>query len=195
MVTELTGLNLDTYFSASKFEWLVRENADVRSKLQNGEARGRHDRYILIHRLTGGRVFATDHTNASRTLLYDIGRLRWDDWLCEPLRRAPRCACRKCARAARISAKPTFEGILPRTVPICGVMGDSQASLFAQRCYEPGMAKITFGTGSSVLLNIGDEASVIEERLGFHHRLGAAMAARPIASKASSISRRRRSPG
>ena len=153
-VTELTGLRLDTYFSASKLKWLVRENADVRAKLQNGETVVGTIDTFLIHRLTGGRVFATDHTNAGRTLLYDIGRLRWDEGLCDlfdvPLRALPEVR----ASSAHYG-ETTFEGILPRAVPICGVMGDSQASLFAQRCYEPGMAKITFGTGSSVLLNIG----------------------------------------
>ena len=156
LVTELTGLRLDTYFSASKLKWFVRENPELRAKLQNGEAVvGTIDTY-LIHRLTAGRVFATDHTNASRTLLCDIGKLRWDERLCD-LFEVPLNALPEIRESSAHYGETTFAGILPKAIPICGVMGDSQASLFAQRCYEPGRAKITFGTGSSVLLNIGDQ--------------------------------------
>ena len=155
-VIERTGLRLDTYFSASKLKWLVDQSNDLKEHLENGEALiGTIDTY-LIHRLTEGEVFATDHTNASRTLLYDIGQLRWDETLCElfdvPLHTLP-----EVRESSATFGNTTLGGILPRAVPICGVMGDSQASLFAQRCYEPGAAKITFGTGSSVLLNIGEE--------------------------------------
>jgi len=155
-VTELTGLRLDTYFSASKLEWLVGHDAELKTKLESGEALiGTIDAY-LIYRLTGGKVFATDHTNAGRTLLYDIGKLQWDSWLCG-LFNVPTAALPEVRESSSRFGETTFEGILPNPVPICGVMGDSQASLFAQRCFEPGAAKITFGTGSSVLLNIGDE--------------------------------------
>lgn len=154
-VTELTGLRLDTYFSASKLKWLIAENSGLKSKLENGDAiTGTIDTY-LIHRLTHGKVFATDQTNASRTLLYDIGNLRWDESLCE-LFDVPAAALPEVRDSGAEFGETTFEGILPQPVPICGVMGDSQASLFAQCCFEPGTAKITFGSGSSVLLNIGD---------------------------------------
>lgn len=155
-VTELTGLRLDTYFSASKLKWLVGHDAGLKAKLESGEALvGTIDTY-LIYRLTGGRVFATDHTNASRTLLYDIGNLQWDSWLCE-LFHVPTAALPEVRESNSRFGETTFEGVLPKPVAICGVMGDSQASLFAQGCFEPGAAKITFGTGSSVLLNIGNE--------------------------------------
>ena len=154
-VTERTGLRLDTYFSASKLKWLIAQDATLQSKLDSGEALiGTIDTY-LIHRLTNGKVFATDHTNASRTLLYDIGRLRWDEWLCE-LFDVPMSALPEVRESSAHFGETTFDRLLSQPVPICGVMGDSQASLFAQRCYEPGNAKVTFGTGSSVLLNIGD---------------------------------------
>ncbi len=153
-VRQLTGLKIDTYFSASKLKWLVRNKPEIRAKLTNGEALvGTIDTY-LIYRLTGGRTFATDHTNASRTLLFDIEKLRWDEGLCG-LFEIPQKALPEVQESAASYGETTIEGLLDKPLTICGVMGDSQASLFAQRCFKPGMAKVTFGTGSSVLLNIG----------------------------------------
>ena len=153
-VRQKTGLKIDTYFSASKLRWLVTERPDLAAKLKNGTAViGTMDTY-LIHRLTGGKVFATDYTNASRTLLFDIGKLRWDETLCRMFR-VPLGALAEVREGAARFGETDVEGILPRRIPICGVMGDSQAALFAQRCFQPGMAKATFGTGTSVLLNIG----------------------------------------
>ncbi|HYC71496.1 MAG TPA: glycerol kinase GlpK [Opitutaceae bacterium] len=154
LVRARTGLSLDPYFSASKLQWLVRNRPDLRTRLADGSALvGTIDAY-LVHRLTRGEVFATDATNASRTLLFDIARLRWDDELCGlfevPVRALPEV--RACSAAFGAT---TLDGLLPRALPICGVMGDSQASLFAQRCFTPGSAKVTFGTGSSLLLNLG----------------------------------------
>ena len=155
LVRQKTGLKIDTYFSASKLKWLIQEKPEIRRRLQNGEALiGTIDAY-LIYRLTGGRVFATDHTNASRTLLFDIGKLRWDEQLCA-LFDVPLAALPEVRESAARFGETNAEGVLPKALPICGVMGDSQASLFAQRCYQPGMAKATFGTGTSVLLNVGD---------------------------------------
>jgi glycerol kinase len=153
-VRQKTGLKIDTYFSASKLKWLVAEKPAIAAKLRDGSAViGTIDTY-LIHRLTGGKVFATDFTNASRTMLFDIGKLRWDEKLCRlfdvPMRALPEA--RECsAHFGETDAAGTF----PKTIPIVGVMGDSQASLFAQHCYQTGAAKATFGTGTSVLLNIG----------------------------------------
>jgi glycerol kinase len=135
-------------------QWLVQNRPELRAKLADGSALiGTIDAY-LIYRLTGGGVFATDTTNASRTLLYDITRLRWDDELCA-LWEVPRAALPEVRDCSARFGETTLEGALARPLPICGVMGDSQASLFAQRCFEPGSAKATFGTGTSVLLNIG----------------------------------------
>ena len=154
LVREKTGLKLDTYFSASKLKWLMSEKPELASKLKSGEAvAGTIDAY-LIHRLTNGKVFATDHTNASRTLLFNITQLRWDKQLCE-LFDVPLHALPEVRESAADFGETDAGGLLPVRVPIRGVMGDSQASLFAQRCYRPGMAKATFGTGTSVLLNIG----------------------------------------
>jgi glycerol kinase len=156
-VQAYTGLKLDTYFPASKIAWLLRERADIATAVENGQALiGTIDTY-LTYRLTDGQEFATDHTNASRTLLYDVHKLAWDAELCElfgvSLKALPEV--RDCSAKF---GETNAAGNLPQSVPICGVMGDSQASLFAQRCYEPGMAKATFGTGTSVLLNVGQKS-------------------------------------
>jgi glycerol kinase len=156
MVRRKTGLKIDTYFSASKITWLIAEKPDIAARLHDGTAViGTMDTY-LIHRLTGGAVFATDFTNASRTLLFDIGALRWDEELCA-LFNVPPAALPEVRESAAHFGETDADGILPRHVPVAGVMGDSQASLFAQRCYRPGTAKATFGTGTSVLLNIGGD--------------------------------------
>ncbi len=160
-----TGLKIDTYFSASKVAWLMTEVPGVAAKLRAGDAViGTVDAY-LVHRLTGGATFATDHTNASRTLLYDVARLRWDEELCE-LFQVPnggRDVLPEVRESAAEFGSTDVEGILPRALPVIGVMGDSQAALFAQRCYQPGQAKATFGTGTSVMLNIGDRFTTSDQ--------------------------------
>jgi glycerol kinase len=154
LVARKTGLKIDTYFSASKLTWLIRNHPDLGRKLAEGEALiGTIDAY-LVYRLTGGRTFATDPTNASRTLLFDIERLRWDEELCRvfgvPMRALPE------VRDSTASyGETSLDGPSRQPIPICGVMGDSQAALFAHRCFRPGTAKVTLGTGSSLLLNIG----------------------------------------
>lgn len=157
LVRKKTGLKIDTYFPASKLKWLLDHEPQIKQKLQAGEALiGTIDAY-LIYRLTGGRVFACDATNASRTLLFDIHTLRWDEELCQlfeiPIRALP-----EVRESSAQFGETDLEGTLEAAIPICGVMGDSQAALFAERCYTPGSAKVTFGTGSSVLLNIGAAA-------------------------------------
>jgi glycerol kinase len=155
MVHGRTGLKIDTYFSASKLRWLVEQFPEIGSRMRDGSALvGTIDTY-LIYRMTGGKVHAADHTNASRTLLFDIGRMCWDEELCD-LFRVPLAALPEVREPSATFGETSLEGLLPQAVPICGVMGDSQASLFAQCCFEPGTAKVTFGTGSSLLLNIGD---------------------------------------
>jgi glycerol kinase len=155
-VAERTGLKIDTYFSASKLTWLMRNQPEIARKLVEGEALiGTIDTY-LIYRLTGGKTFATDHTNASRTLLFDITRLQWDHDLCKTFA-VPVRALAEVRDSTATFGETTLDGLLRRPLRICGVMGDSQASLFAHRCFAPGMAKVTVGTGSSVLLNLGPQ--------------------------------------
>ena len=148
-----TGLVLDPYFSATKLGWLLREGG-----VEAGPdlALGTVDSWI-IWCLTEGAVHATDHTNASRTLLFDIDRLRWDPELCElfgvPTESLPGLV----ASSGRIAttASDAVEG-LAAGVPISGCAGDQQAALFGQACFHPGMTKNTYGTGSFVLMNVGD---------------------------------------
>ena len=156
-----TGLKLDTYFSGSKLKWLIQSRPDIRRQLESGDALiGTIDTY-LIYRLTGGEVFATDHTNASRTLLFDIDRLRWDEQLCG-LFDVPMRALAEVRESFAEFGTTDANEVLPRPLPIRGVIGDSQASLFAQTCYERGACKATFGTGTSVLLNTGERARSVD---------------------------------
>lgn len=155
-VQQRTGLKIDTYFPASKLAWLFKHEPGIRRRVESGEALiGTIDSY-LIYRLTSGAVFATDHTNASRTLLFNINTLDWDADLCA-LFEVPIGALPEARESSASFGETTCEGALDYALPIAGVMGDSQAALFAERCYRPGLAKVTFGTGSSVLLNIGAE--------------------------------------
>jgi glycerol kinase len=156
LVQAKTGLLIDTYFPAPKIKWLLNERPDIRLQVEDGRALiGTMDAY-LVYRLTGGRQFATDHTNASRTLLYDITHLNWDPELCD-LFGIPVAALPEVRESPACYGETDLAGLLPKPLPIYGVMGDSQAALFAQRCFQPGSAKVTFGTGSSILLNIGSE--------------------------------------
>jgi glycerol kinase len=155
-VRKKTGLKIDTYFSASKIRWLVDNAPAFARRLKRGEAVISTIDTFLIHRLTGGKIFATDFTNASRTLLFDIEKLRWDESLCK-LFRIPIRALPDVVESSARFGETDANGILPRKIPIVGVMGDSQASLFAQKCFLPGTAKATFGTGTSILLNIGEK--------------------------------------
>ncbi|MFM7243131.1 MAG: glycerol kinase [Planctomycetaceae bacterium] len=154
LVHRRTGLSLDGYFSGSKIRRLAEDEPAVRDALARGRAIvGTIDAY-LVHRLTDGRVCAGDSTNASRTLLFDIDRLAWDTELCA-LFRVPVAALPEVRHSAAAFGETTVGGVLPRPIPIIGVIGDSQASLFAQRCIAPGTVKATFGTGTSILLNAG----------------------------------------
>ncbi len=162
LIRQKTGLKIDTYFPGAKIKWLFENEPGIYDKVRRGEALlGTIDSY-LIYRLTNGQVFATDHSNASRTLLYDIHHLDWDKALAEifnvPLDALPQVRSSNAAYGST-----DFEGKLPSRLPICGVMGDSQAALFAQRCFSLGEMKVTFGTGSSILLNIGNTPKILEK--------------------------------
>jgi len=154
-VNQATGLKIDTYFPAAKITWLMDAEPSIKARLQDGSALLGTIETYLIYRLTGGAVFASDHTNACRTLLYDINALDWSDTLCA-LFGVPRQALPEIRESAAHFGETDCDGLLGQAIPIYGVMGDSQAALFAQRCFKPGGAKVTFGTGSSVLLNVGD---------------------------------------
>ncbi|HDP23842.1 MAG TPA: glycerol kinase [Deltaproteobacteria bacterium] len=150
-----TGLVLDAYFSGTKVKWLLDEIPGLRERARRNElAFGTIDSW-LIAQLTGGTVHATDYTNASRTLLYNIHEKTWDDELLEILD-IPRELLPRVVPSAGILGG-TDAGILGASVPIAGIAGDQQAALFGQGCFDPGQAKNTYGTGCFLLLNTGDE--------------------------------------
>ena len=158
-----TGLLLDPYFSGTKVAWLLDHVAGARERAERGElACGTIDAFLLW-RLTGGRVHATDVTNASRTLLFDIEAQRWDEELLR-LFRVPRALLPEVRASSEIYGT-TAPGLLARPIPIAGIAGDQQAALVGQACFEPGMAKATYGTGCFLLLNTGDRAVASANRL------------------------------
>jgi len=162
-ITARTGLLLDPYFSATKIAWLLDHVEGARALAEAGHlAFGTVDSFLLW-RLTGGRVHATDATNASRTLLYDIGRGAFDDDLLR-LFRVPRSILPE-VRDCNASFGLTEPSILGAAVPICGVAGDQQAALIGQACFAPGMVKATYGTGCFAVLNTGLEQVASKHRL------------------------------
>jgi glycerol kinase len=156
LIRKRTGLVIDPYFSGTKIEWLI-ENVDG---LADKAARGRcHIGTIdawLAYKLTGRAV--TDYSNASRTLLFDIHELRWDEDLCE-LFGVAEAALPEPRPSAEIYALTNPDAFFGAEVPVAGIAGDQQAALFGQACYRPGLGKNTYGTGSFVLMNIGREPS------------------------------------
>jgi glycerol kinase len=161
--TEKTGLLLDPYFSGTKIRWLLDNVKGAREKAARGElAFGTIDSF-LIWRLTGGKVHATDATNASRTLLYNIHTGQWDEALLRildiPASLLPEV--KDCAA----DFGTTDPQLLGAAIPICGVAGDQQAACVGQACFEPGMMKSTYGTGCFALLNTGGKAVQSQNRL------------------------------
>ncbi|THD42702.1 MAG: glycerol kinase GlpK [Bradyrhizobium sp.] len=163
LVTARTGLLLDPYFSATKIAWLLDNVAGARARAERSElAFGTVDAYLLW-RLTGGVVHATDATNASRTLLYDIRRNAWDDELLA-LFGVPRALLpevRDCAGDFGVALAEHFGA----PIAIRGVAGDQQAATIGQACFAPGMAKATYGTGAFALLNTGRTPIASQHRL------------------------------
>jgi glycerol kinase len=151
-IAERTGLVPDPYFSASKIEWLIREQRLLQRYRASDLAVGTIDSW-LVWQLTGGAVHATDPTNASRTMLYDIGRLAWSSELCElfgvPMEMLPD------VRASSGDFGIAKSEVLGTNAPILGIAGDQQAALFGQGCVSPGTGKNTYGTGAFLLLNTG----------------------------------------
>ena len=156
LVRERTGLLLDPYFSGTKLAWMLDELPGVRARAERGAlAFGTIDSFLLW-RLTGGRVHATDASNASRTLLYDIHRGQWDADLLRMLD-IPEALLPEVRDNSTIFGE-TEKGLLGRAVPIGGMVGDQQAAMIGQACFRPGDAKSTYGTGCFLLLNTGEEA-------------------------------------
>jgi glycerol kinase len=158
-----TGLLLDPYFSGTKLTWLLNNVAGAQEKAARGElAFGTVDTYLLW-RLTAGKVHATDATNASRTLLFDIRKGRWDDELLNLL------GVPKAVLPAVMDCSAAFGATDPQLfgapIPVCGMAGDQQAALVGQACFAPGMLKATYGTGCFALLNTGSAAVTSNNKL------------------------------
>jgi glycerol kinase len=163
LVRSKTGLLLDPYFSGTKIAWILDRVPGARARAERGElAFGTIDTFLLW-RLTGGRAHATDITNASRTLLYDIHAQRWDEEL-QRLLRIPPALLPEVRDSSEVygSTDPQLFG---RALPIAGIAGDQQAALIGQACFQPGMAKSTYGTGCFLLLNTGAVAVTSANRL------------------------------
>ncbi len=154
-VAQRTGLTLDPYFSATKLAWLLDQVPGARAAAAAGQlAFGTVDAW-LIWNLTGGRVHATDATNASRTLLYNLDTGAWDDEMLR-LFDIPPEVLPQVRGSAEIYGEASAAGLGGGAIPIAGVAGDQQAALFGQACFYPGMAKTTYGTGAFLLLNTGE---------------------------------------
>ncbi len=150
-IRQTTGLVPDAYFSGTKIKWLLDHVEGARERAERGEILfGTVDSW-LVWRLTGGQVHITDVTNASRTMLYDIHKLDWDDELLKALD-IPRAMLPEVRSSSEIYGYTDIQGV---RVPISGIAGDQQAALFGQTCFEPGDAKNTYGTGCFLLMNTG----------------------------------------
>ncbi len=161
---ERTGLVLDPYFSATKLRWLLDQDAGLRRRAETGElAAGTVDSFLLW-RLTGGRVHATDATNASRTLLFNLHTAAWDDELCRFFD-VPRALLPEVRPSAADHGTTQGLDFLPDGLPIAGMAGDQQAALFGQCGFTAGEAKCTYGTGAFFLQHIGDTPTLSRHRL------------------------------
>ena len=155
LVRERTGLPLSPYFPAAKYAWLLR-HTKVKGRVHLGTV----DSY-LVWKLTGG--FYTDYSNASRTQLFDLHTLQWDEELCR-LFGVPVEALPEVKDSDGVFGYTDLGGLFPEKVPVCGVLGDSHAALFAEGCLAAGQLKVTYGTGSSVMMNVGEK--FVESRCG-----------------------------
>ena len=160
MIREKTGLLIDPYFSATKVKWILDHVEGARERAQDGELLFGTVDSFLIYKMTGGKVHATDYSNASRTLLYNIYDLDWDQELLD-LFEIPRAMLPQVLPSSG-SFGMTDGKFFETGIPIMGVAGDQQAALFGQTCFEPGMAKNTYGTGCFMLMNTGEKPAKSE---------------------------------
>ncbi len=151
---KITGLPIDAYFSATKIEWILKNISGALTKAREGRLLfGTTDSWILW-KLTGGAIHATDYTNASRTMLFDIKNLTWSDQILKKFH-IPAKILPRVQPSSGFFGKTVKHGLLPAGIPIAGMAGDQQAALFGQTCFEPGTIKNTYGTGCFLLLNTG----------------------------------------
>ncbi|MBF9255454.1 glycerol kinase GlpK [Pontibacter sp. 172403-2] len=163
MIREKTGLVIDAYFSATKVRWILKNVAGAREKAEAGKlVFGTIDSW-LIWNMTGGKVHVTDVTNASRTLLFNINTLSWDEELLE-LFEIPANMLPEVKSSSEIVGE-TSSSLFAKRIPIAGIAGDQQAALFGQMCTKPGMVKNTYGTGCFMLMNIGEKPILSSHKL------------------------------
>lgn len=154
-IQKKTGMNLSPYFPASKIAWLLENVEGAKEKADKGEiCHGTIDSW-LVYKLTGGKSYKTDYSNASRTQLFNIFELKWDEEICGLFGIDSKNMAEVCDSDSDFG-ETDFGGVLPHKVPIHGVLGDSHGSLFGQGCLKLGMTKSTYGTGSSIMMNIGE---------------------------------------
>ena len=152
-INEHTGLLIDAYFSATKLKWILDHVEGARERAKAGELLfGTVDSW-LVWKLTGGKAHVTDYTNASRTMLFDIQNLCWDEEICRRLD-IPMEMLPKVCSSSQVYGYANLQGL---EVPIAGIAGDQQAALFGQGCFQPGEAKNTYGTGCFLLMNTGEQ--------------------------------------
>ena len=163
LVAEKTGLHIDAYFSATKIKWLLDHVPGARERAERGEILFGTVETWLIWRLTGGKVHVTDYSNASRTMLFNIHDLKWDEELLKLLD-IPASMMPEVKSSSEVYGH-TKTTIFAHEVPIAGIAGDQQAALFGQMCLEPGAIKNTYGTGCFVMLNTGDKPIVSKNNL------------------------------
>jgi glycerol kinase len=162
-IREKTGLVVDAYFSGTKLAWLLDQVPGLRDKAERGEAVFGTIDSFLAWRLSGGQLHVTDVTNASRTMLFNIHTLDWDDEILDKLR-IPRAMLPQVRPSSQVYGQ-TESSFLGAKIPIAGAAGDQQAALFGQTCFAPGQAKNTYGTGCFLLLNTGGQAVASERGL------------------------------
>lgn len=156
MIRSHTGLQLSPYFSAGKIAWVLQNVEGAQEKANKGElCCGTIDSW-LVYKLTGGKEFRTDYSNASRTQMFNIGELAWDEEVCGFFGIPTSCLAEVTDSDGEYGMTD-FDGYLDNPIPIRGVLGDSHGALFGQGCIERGMIKTTYGTGSSIMMNIGTE--------------------------------------
>ena len=162
-IREKTGLVIDPYFSATKIHWILKNVPGAMAAAQRGELLFGTVETWLIWKLTGGRVHVTDYSNASRTMLFNINTLRWDDEILAELD-IPKCMLPEVRPSSCIYGEALAQ-YFGAPIPIAGAAGDQQAALFGQTCFQPGEAKNTYGTGCFMLMNTGDKPVFSENGL------------------------------
>lgn len=156
MIKNHTGLNLSPYFSAAKIAWILQNVGGIKEKAERKELYcGTMDSW-LVYKLTCGASFKTDYSNASRTQMFNINELKWDNDICNLFGIRAEMLAEVCDSNANYG-ETDFNGYLDKKIPIHGVLGDSHGALFGQGCSKPGMVKATYGTGSSIMMNIGNK--------------------------------------